>query len=1062
MDAETLAALIDGRLEPRERAAVEAHLAECADCYEVWMDGVQLSATLGTPAPVQAPRPVGFSARAARAGAVAAAVALLALTAYTFWPRGQRPEIASLVVAVATARPIEARLSGGFAWGPVPSVTRSGAQAQPASAVQIAAGELQQKLERSRTAKTLAAFASGQAVLASPQSLDEAIRALKEATALAPSNGSYWSDLAAVHFARYQLSGDPLDLPESQEAVELALVQAPDLAEARFNRALILERLGLLEEALQAWRVYLAVDSSSPWAAEASKHIEALARRADKVSDAPGPSAIRDKLFDSVMPSWAAAPDSKARTTALAEANDIVASLATYPDALAREVVRTVTGASPTAVDRLRAGHTAYARARKYYLANRYGDAAKEFSVASQALSAADSPLAHAANTSIAVAQYLSGRVAEAEYRLKIIRGQLQDRGYPSLLGKVDWMLGVIALIGGDYRSSESYYEQAAGFFEGVGEIDNWAFMQVLLGERFDRAGDVTRAWEKRIQALPITRRSGALLEAARAARASGFIRTALMLETGAADRARSASKPLDLADALRQLAMSLAVAGRHDESRSRLREAASILASDDPSWNRMRAEVDLAIAWSTDAAHFQEGLEASKRSLQYFFNADAVGRLPEVHLAKARLLQMSGDVQAARIELDRGIALLDEQLETVTEPQLRATFQNLLARFGDETILLEVKAGRYDRAWEAAEQSRAWRANTASQRTAARLQITEVQGQLPPRAATLYFAVADEETFVWVLRKTTLSFASIRISRTEVGRLVEAFTISTGSESVGRELWHRLMEPVSSSLDGVDDLVVVPDGPLHLLPFAALPGGHSRFLIEEHSVLVAPNVAVALRRRTAIRRAETVLAIGNPDNARTAYPFLPDLPGANLEARMVADAFGAESQLLTGSEATAERVMPALANARVIHFASHALVNRVEPGQSALVLAGDSTITADEIAATSLVGTQLVVLAACESAKGRLTRSGPLGLANAFLRAGAHLVVAGYLAVDDRASLELFRRFYGHFRETENPAAALRRAQLALLRSGDPALNQPKHWATLGAFGEINYDATR
>ena len=1061
LDAETLAAFIDGRLEPRERAAVEAHLAECEDCYEAWMESIRLAAEAARSEAV----PVATPQRSTRwmiwAASIAAALALTVWTSRSFLTGSDRPEIRELVTAMASARPVEARLTGGFAWGPVPSATRSGTQSQTAPAVTIAAAQLQQRLEQQRTAETLAGFATGQMALATSQSLDAAIQALKEATAMAPDNAFYWSDLGAAYYSRYQLDAQALDLPEASEAIESALSLKPDLIEARFNRALILEKLGLQERALQAWRDDLALDGRSPWAAEAQQHITRLERGASATRDRETPAALRDRLFDKVLADWATA-DANRMAHVLSEADEVNRSLNAYPDVLALEVVQVLKQSSETQAQSLRIGHKAYGAAREAYLVNQYAEAEKEFLIAVDSLTRAGSPLALSAATFIATIKYRGGHLEDARKRLTTVRANLKDRNYLSLVGRVDWVLGLIALVQGDFAASETRYASAAALFKQAGELENYAFMQVLLAERLEWSGDVSQAWAARLSELPETRRSGALFEAAKAARGSGFAQTAVLFEVEAVERERKGASPLNLVDALRHLAASRAAAGNHIAAHELIAEARAVLSSSDPNWDRTRAELDLTAALAADPAHALEALDGLERSLAYFTKEGADGRLPEVLLARARLNRLLDRPQPAREDLERARTLLDRQLTTVADPQLRATFGNQLARLGDDWIAIEAAAEDFQAAWEAAERARTWLPTEARAVPAKSLTLSEAQARIPDRTAVLYFALTDGQLHVWSIGRSAFDHQSTPAPKGSVERLVDAFRSSHASGTVGLELRRLLIDPVAQGLTDAETLVVVPDGPLHLVPFSALPGLRNRFLVEEHALVVAQSLATALRSTSPPSANQwTATAIGNPTLDRNKHPALADLPNAGIEARMVANKYGDRGQLITGPEATADRVLARMAGSRVIHVASHAVVNRSNPGLSALVLAGGSTITAHEIAAASFDKTHLVVLAACQSADGQLTRNGPLGLATAFLQAGVKAVVAGYWVVEDAAALELFRAFYDHYRENGNQVEALRQAQLALLHSGNPSLNSPRQWAAFAAFGNLGHQLT-
>ena len=105
---------------------------------------------------------------------------------------------------------------------------------------------------------------------------EEAIARLEAATSRAPREAKAWSDLAAARYAAAALRGRTSLLPEALAAVERALAIEPRLPEARFNRALILGRLGLTQQARRAWQAYLEVDNSSPWATEARQRLATI------------------------------------------------------------------------------------------------------------------------------------------------------------------------------------------------------------------------------------------------------------------------------------------------------------------------------------------------------------------------------------------------------------------------------------------------------------------------------------------------------------------------------------------------------------------------------------------------------------------------------------------------------------------------------------------------------------------------------------------------------------------------------------------------------------------
>jgi len=181
----------------------------------------------------------------------------------------------------------------------------------------------------------------------------------------------------------------------------------------------------------------------------------------------------------------------------------------------------------------------------------------------------------------------------------------------------------------------------------------------------------------------------------------------------------------------------------------------------------------------------------------------------------------------------------------------------------------------------------------------------------------------------------------------------------------------------------------------------------------------------------------------------------LPPLPGASREAAQVAQLYR-KPQLLTGAEASRDRVLELLPKYGVFHFAGHAVANGDQPELSYLALGSqrpeeEGTVHAGEIAKLRLSNLQIVVLSACSTLNPRRSRMGAIaGLAYSFLRAGAPATVSTLWDVDDDVTTELLVSFHKSFSRGMPAAEALRLAQQEALRSSRPELRSPKAW---GAF---------
>jgi len=248
--SETLAAYLDRVLSQEERDAVELHLVSCDDCREA-MSESSLAQAEPQPAvdPVPFPAPAPTLSRAARpwlwptVGLLAAAAVALAVAVPSYFRSKNiesRPELAELVAAVGPHRPFQPRLTGGFAYGPLAPVMRSGQSDAIAVSpeIRLAAARLAQAYETSPNTRTKAAHAAGELLLGR---YDSSISLLEEVTREAPSVAEYWNDLAAAYIVKSATTGEPQAALNGLGAAERALTLRPRFPEAQFNVAVAVE-----------------------------------------------------------------------------------------------------------------------------------------------------------------------------------------------------------------------------------------------------------------------------------------------------------------------------------------------------------------------------------------------------------------------------------------------------------------------------------------------------------------------------------------------------------------------------------------------------------------------------------------------------------------------------------------------------------------------------------------------------------------------------------------------------------------------------------------------------
>lgn len=300
-----------------------------------------------------------------------------------------------------------------------------------------------------------------------------------------------------------------------------------------------------------------------------------------------------------------------------------------------------------------------------------------------------------------------------------------------------------------------------------------------------------------------------------------------------------------------------------------------------------------------------------------------------------------------------------------------------------------------------------------------------------------------------------------------ERSKIVRGMDVGNFEEAVGH-LQAVLFPPEALRAVPPDGtVIIVPYGPIALVPFAALPVEDTLFGAR-YALRYAPSLKTLARaqeasgRRTGAPSKETLagaLIVGNPDMPVVDSTQLLPLPAAEEEAAWLADLLN--SRFLSGPEATEHAVKEALAEAPLVHLATHGFAYSDEhrtrdsfvalapgPDQDGLLRVGE---VLDDV---PLLDADLVVLSACQTGLGNLTQAeGTIGLQRAFLAKGARSVLVSLWNVSDEATSLLMKRFYTHWLdEGLSKADALRHAQ-ADVRT-DSRFEDARFWAAFQLVG--------
>jgi CHAT domain-containing protein/tetratricopeptide (TPR) repeat protein len=317
----------------------------------------------------------------------------------------------------------------------------------------------------------------------------------------------------------------------------------------------------------------------------------------------------------------------------------------------------------------------------------------------------------------------------------------------------------------------------------------------------------------------------------------------------------------------------------------------------------------------------------------------------------------------------------------------------------------------------------------------------------------------------------SSVSLPSGDVLRPLIARYVRLAASGVEPVQLSRQLGTSLMAPLLAKLPGrVTHLLVSPDGDLFQVPLDALRLPDNHFVVERYAVSLTPSAtyAVIQRSRSQPSTGSSLVAFANPmtraararpGNESSAAPFdhvaFAPLPNSADEARRVAR-YGRSSVVLTASDATESRAKQRdWRGVGVVHFATHAVVDREGPSRTALVLtpsaSDDGFLTPTEISGMRFPGA-LIVLSACETLGGQvLGGEGLRGITAPLLEAGARAVVATQWSIGDRSVAPFVDRLYAAMANGESVGDALRSAKLSAIRD-DARISD---WAGFAVFGD-------
>ncbi|HEX7184221.1 MAG TPA: CHAT domain-containing protein [Thermoanaerobaculia bacterium] len=939
---------------------------------------------------------------------------------------------------------------------------------------------------------------------------DRAIATLEQALAEKPGDPGVLSDLAAAFLVRGSAQDQPLDLIAALDCAERAVARSPASPEALFNRALARQRLHLSGQASRAWDEYLERDSESDWAKEARTALAALTNRAEKdlwpearsrlesaaqQEDGGAVASLvgrfrqeaRTLAEEQLLIAWANQERSGRRDQAratLASARSIGRALretsgeAMLADSIAA-IDQALTGEPQRRAD-LIAGLHAYAEGLRWVTARSFARAEAPLDRAQRLLEKVRCPLAAWARFLLLRCAYQRSDFAEVQWRAQELLERWSGSRYHALVGRTLWVLGTTRMAQGRPAEALDLYRLALVRFEGAGERGHLAAVHTLLASAYQEIGDTGPAWRHRHLALrelasrnEPARLRIALTETAMAAAESGYLDAALVLQTEALDLA---GEPLQTATALLNRAVLLVRTGATAKALEELRAARAQASRIEDVNVRESVIADLLLLQGRalvtgrprDAANsLSEALTLYSRSGRHLLASRALQE-------RAHAYASAGKPDEAEADLWDAMERIEEERGSLPATEHRLAFFNRWGSVYDEMVALQVERGRTEQALNVLERSRArtlldWSlalpapAGTELSALSTPVRpdpVRELQRQLPPGLVVVCYQVLPEKLLIWVVDQGSIRLRESRIAAARLEKQVRR--LWHGSAKDAEQLYDAVIRPVAGDLASGRRIVFVPEEPLDQVPFGALRDARSgRLLVEQWPFAIAPslNALVRLSARSAgTELADTeVLVVADPAFDQSLFPGLPRLSAAGEESRAVAAAYP-RVRVLRGGEATRRALLDGIGRYGIVHFAGHGILSAGSPLLSQLALApdgGDSGVLyARELLGRPAGATRLVVLSACQSAGSNPQGEGVAGLVWPLLSRGVPRVVASLRRVDDAAAARLSAALHRRIAAGEEPAAALRNAQLECLSGRADAPREVLRCTMLQLYG--------
>jgi CHAT domain-containing protein len=655
---------------------------------------------------------------------------------------------------------------------------------------------------------------------------------------------------------------------------------------------------------------------------------------------------------------------------------------------------------------------------------------------------------------------------AQSDYRRALLIARQQND--PFLEAASLGSLGLVSVRFARYDESIDRYREALTVSQSVGARGSETRIQGNMGFSYYAMGDFERALALYQQAEQASRQRGLagdqlhwLINIGNADYELHDYAAAERIWEQALQLARSHDNKREVTRCLNNLSQISLETGRIDVAQKYNQEATGL---------ERQAHDQIGALYSAVTAGRIEGARQHYGTAENLFKQVIEDSAPDAALhweAQARLGQLfrvEGQPAAADREFLQSIRTIEHARDSVTREEYRLSFLSAAIEFYDEYVDFLVSQGHTVEALQVAELSRARTMadglgikSTSLSFPMKNFRPTQTARRL--NSVMLSYWLGPHHSYLWVVTPAKVSSFALPPAA-EINPLVQSYCkalvgprdVLVTENADGKKLYEMLIAPAKDLIAKSSYVTILPDGNLHSLNFETLlvAAPRTHYWIEDTTITTGSSlVLLAASGSAPTTTSKNLLLIGDTLAPNAEFPSLPQ---AAVEMSRIEKYFSPSNQtVLSGEKATPAAYFESKPGQfSYLHFVAHGTASRTTPLDSAVVLTkvDDSyKLYARDIIKQRLRA-DLVTISACRGTGERAySGEGLVGLSWAFLRAGAHRVIAALWEVNDNSTPQLMDQLYSEISRGTSPDDALRDAKLSLIHS-DTVYRKPFYWA--------------